>query len=66
MNYETDSYVVSAIYLKNFLGRETVILYDDVVSGTENVIKKELPNAYVYVDTWEGDEIQRRAIKRKG
>lgn len=61
MNYETDSYVVPGVYLKNFLGYETIILYNDEIENIENVIKSENPSIKVYVDTWAEDEIQRIA-----
>ncbi|MNC01389.1 hypothetical protein D3C75_487360 [compost metagenome] len=53
---EIDSYVVTGIYLKNFLGNETIIVHD--VNGAAEaleIIEQQKPGIVVYEeDFWEG------------
>lgn len=63
LNLDIDDYVVSGVYLKSFLGHETVILYSDNVSNVESIILNNKPGVRVYVDEWDG-EIQRLARKK--
>lgn len=63
-NLDIDNYVVLGVYLNNFLGSETIILYNDNVPDVEKIITQENPNIKVYVDTWEDNEIQRIAKRQ--
>lgn len=60
LRLDIDDYVVPGVYLKDFLGHETVILYNDNVADVESIIINEKPGARVYVDDWDGG-IQRIA-----
>lgn len=63
MKYETDDYVTPGVYLKDFLGYESILLYNDDDSTAENVIVNNKPGTRVYVDDWDG-EVQRLASIR--
>lgn len=68
-NLDIDSHVCTGIYLKDFFGQESVILYS-YLSGAENVIKQSMPNVFVYEEDWEGqtnelDSLYRLAKRKR-
>lgn len=61
---DIDDYVASGIYLKDFLGQESVIMYS-TLPGVEDIIKNEKPNVYVYEDNIFDGTLIRIATKLK-
>ena len=64
LDYEIDDYVASGIYLKDFLGQESIIMYNEVI-GVDDVVKSENPNIIIYHEDILEEVLLRTAFKRK-
>lgn len=60
---DIDSYVAPGVYLNNFLGKETIILYSNVF-GAEDVISSQMPGTIVYAENWDFEETIMRLARK--
>lgn len=61
-NHDIDEYVTSGVYLRDFLGQESIIMYGTLM-GTEEVLEKEMPGVIVYLEEYFDETLIRIAKK---